>query len=165
MRFVALCIPVVAFCRVAAAEPQKVQEIVADLPGPVEFEAPETLQAMEEGVVLLDLSIAPELEPSLINADGSAAGLEGCEFGAVEADTVMVETGSNHIILEVLMGDPDAHAANLLSCNYAPTLISDDDFGHMTRLKGCFMAHSISIPTAVHWRLHPLPAAACGFGD
>ena len=165
MRFVAFCIPVVALCRAAAAEPQMVQRITVELPGPAEFEAPDALQAMTEGVVLLDLRILPELEPTLLNSDGSAANLEGCEFGGVEADTVMIGTGSNHMILEVLMGAPETHAANLLSCNYAPELISEDGFGHMTRVKGCFLAHSISIPTAVHWRLHPLPASACGFGD
>ena len=147
------------------AETGSVQIVQATLPGPVEFEAPAALEAMMEGVVLLDLRIAPELEPGILSSDGRAGSLEGCEFGPVEADTVMVATGSNHMILEVHMGDKAQHAANLLSCNYDPALITEEGFGHMTRLKGCFMAHAISIPTAVHWRLHPLPAEACGFGD
>ena len=149
----------------AMAESGAVQRVDADLPGPIEFEAPEALQAMTEGVVWLDLRIAPELEPAIILKDGNYGSLDGCEFGPVEADMVMVATGSNHMILEVRTGDPEQHAGNLLSCNYDPNLISDDGFGHMTRLKGCFFAHAISIPTAVHWRLNPLPAEACGFGE
>ncbi|MAN47173.1 MAG: hypothetical protein GYB49_07975 [Alphaproteobacteria bacterium] len=152
-------------CGFAAAETPIVQVITADLPGPVEFEAPEALQNMEEGVVLLDLSIVSDLDPGIKLTDGTWGTLEGCEFGAVEAETVMIKTGSNHMLLEVRMGDPDTHAANLLSCNYRPDLISDDGFGHLTRLKGCFYAHNIAIPTALHWRLNPLPAQACGIGD
>ena len=45
----------------AMAESGAVQRVDADLPGPIEFEAPEALQAMTEGVVWLDLRIAPEL--------------------------------------------------------------------------------------------------------
>jgi hypothetical protein len=157
---------VTAGCAAAAmAESGDVQRIRADLPGPVEFEAPESLEMMTEGVVLLDLRIAPELEPGITLGDGSPGSLDACEFGPVQAETVMVGTGSNHMMLEVHLGSPEHHAANLLSCNYDPGLISEDGFGHMTRLKGCFLAHAISIPTAVHWRLHPLPAKACGFGD
>jgi len=149
----------------ALADPAAVQHISADLPGPVEFEAPEALEGMTEGIVLLDLRIAPELEPGILRADGSSGSLEGCEFGPVDADIVRVATGSNHMILEVRMGHPDQHAANLLSCNYDPSLISEGGFGHVTRLKGCFLAHAIAIPTAVQWRLNPLPASACSFGD
>ena len=147
------------------ADADAVQHISADLPGPVEFEAPEALEMMTEGVVLLDLRIAPELEPGILGADGSSGSLEGCEFGPVEADIVRVATGSNHMLLEMRMGQPDQHAANLLSCNYDPSLISEDGVGHMIRLKGCFFAHAIAIPTAVQWRLNPLPASACSFGD
>ena len=38
--------------------------IRADLPGPIPHEAPIALQGLREGIVLLDLRIAPELEPS-----------------------------------------------------------------------------------------------------
>lgn len=149
----------------ALADPAAVQYISADLPGPVEFEAPEALEGMTEGIVLLDLRIAPKLEPGILKADGSSGSLEGCEFGPVDAETVRVATGSNHMLLEVRMGQPDQHAANLLSCNYDPGLISEEGLGHMIRLKGCFFAHAIAIPTAVQWRLNPLPASACSFAD
>jgi hypothetical protein len=149
----------------AMADPAAIQHISADLPGPVEFEAPEALEMMTEGVVLLDLRIAPELAPGILMADGSSGSLEACDFGPVDADTVRVATGSNHMLLDVRMGRPDQHAANLLSCNYDPSLISEDGFGHISRLKGCFLAHAIAIPTAVQWRLNPLPASACSFGD
>jgi hypothetical protein len=164
-RFVPIGAAATILASSAMAEPGAVLHVDADLPGPIEFEAPEALRALAEGVVLLDLRIAPELEPAIILKDGGYGSLDGCEFGPVEADTVMVATGSNHMLLEVRMGDPVQHAGNLLSCNYDPNLISDDGFGHMTRLKGCFFAHATSIPTAVHWRLNPLPAEACGFGD
>ena len=139
--------------------------IRADLPGPIPHEAPIALQGLREGIVLLDLRIAPELEPSVVLSDGRYGSLEGCEFGPVDAKTVVVGTGSNHMILEVRMGNSDLHAANLVSCNYDSALITESGTGHMTRVKGCFLAHAVSIPTAVHWRLNPLPAEACGFGD
>ncbi len=164
-RLVLIALVPIAIATSAEADPGQVQIVRADLPGPVEFEAPEALQSMTEGVVLLDLRIAPELEPSIVLPDGREGSLDECGFGPVEAGTVMVATGSNHMILEVRMGTPAQHAANLLSCNYDPSLIAEDGFGHITRLKGCFLAHAVSVPTAVHWRLNPLPARACGIGD
>ena len=142
-----------------------VQQVVASIPGETEFEAPEALQNMQEGVVRLDLTIAQEFDPSIRQADGTWQVPETCEFGPVEASEVSVPTGSNHQLLDVRLGTPDRHAANLLSCNYAPDLITEEGFGHRTRLAGCFYAHAVSIPTAVQWVLNPLPASACGFVD
>jgi len=146
----------------AAAE---VQQVVAELPGSEAFEAPEALQAMDEGVVWLDLTLSPENDPSIRQADGTWAPLGTCDFGAVEASEISVPTGSNHMLLDVRLGTPDQHAANLLSCNYAPDLITEDGLGHRTRLTGCYFAHSVLIPTAVQWVLNPLPAETCGYGD
>jgi hypothetical protein len=146
----------------AAAE---VQQVVAEIPGNEAFEAPEALQTLDEGPVWLDLTLSPENDPSLRQADGTWAPLGTCDFGPVEAREISVPTGSVHMLLDIRMGNPDQHAANLLSCNYAPDLITDDGLGHRTRVTGCYYAHSVSIPTAVQWVLNPLPAEACGNGD
>ena len=142
-----------------------VQSIVTSLPGNEDFEAPEPLQNMEEGVVWLDLTIRPPLAVSIERADGTIED-DGCDgHGPVEARSVSVPTGSNHLVLDVRPGTPDLHGANLVSCDYAPEYMTDVDPGHVTRVKGCYFAHATSIPTAVWWILNPLPASACGFGD
>jgi len=143
----------------------EVQQVVANLPGETEFEAPEALQNMQEGVVWLDLAIAPPLEPSIVMDDGTWSDNQCDGFGPIEAGAVSVSTGSNHMLMEVRPGTPQDHAANLVSCDYAPQFASDTDPGHVTRVKGCYFAHATSIPTAVSWILNPLPASACGFGD
>ncbi|MEZ6013459.1 MAG: hypothetical protein R3C08_16515, partial [Hyphomonas sp.] len=113
----------------------------------------------------LDLTMEPSLAPSIERADGSYESLEVCEPGPVAASTVSVRTGSNHLLLDVHLGAPDRHAANLLSCNYAPQFGTESDFGTTTRLTGCYFANAVSIPTAVQWILNPLPADACHYGD
>ncbi|HPF24618.1 MAG TPA: hypothetical protein PK417_14125 [Hyphomonas sp.] len=142
-----------------------VQKVVTNLPGSEEFEAPEALQDMQEGVVWLDLTIAPSLEPSIEMSDGTYSDNQCDGHGPVDAKSVSVSTGSNHMLLEVRVGTPELNAANLVSCDYAPQYMSDFDPGHVTRVKGCYFAHATSIPTAVWWILNPLPASACGFGD
>ena len=146
----------------AAAE---VQQVVASLPGETEFEAPAPLQDMREGVVWLDLTIAPSLEPSIVMDDGTWSDNQCDGFGPIDASAVSISTGSNHMLLEVRPGTPEEHAANLVSCDYAPQFATDSEIGHVTRVKGCYFAHATSIPTAVSWILNPLPASACGFGD
>ena len=148
----------------AAAE--NAQQVVTRLPGNEEFEAPEALQEMAEGVVWLDLTIEPSLEPSIELADG-AYSESGCNgHGPVDGvKSVNIRTGSNHIILDVRPGSPEQYGANLVSCDYAPQFMTDVDPGHVTRVKGCYFAHATWIPTAVWWILNPLPASACGFGD
>lgn len=153
-----------AFCAGGAALAD-VQKITATLPGDVEYEAPEALQQMEEGVVWLDLTIAPSLEPSIINTNGEFSDNQCEGHGPMDAKSVSVSTGSNHMLLEVRMGTPEQHAANIVSCDYAPQYMTDEDFGHVTRVKGCFYAHATSIPTAVWWILNPLPGEACRYGD
>ena len=142
-----------------------VQQVVASLPGDVEFEAPAALQDMTEGPVWLDLSIAPPLDPSWQQEDGSWSGIVCDSHGEVSAKSVSVPTGSNHLLLEIRPGSPDRHAANMISCNYAPQYSTDTDLGHVVRIKGCYFASSIAIPTAVQWILNPLPARDCGLGD
>ena len=152
-------------CWSAAAAGAEVQQVEATLPGDIEFEAPEALQNLQEGVVWLDLTIAPSLEPSIVMSDGTWSDNQCDGHGPVDAKSVSVSTGSNHMIMEVRVGTPELNAANLVSCDYAPQYMTDDDPGHVTRVKGCYFAHATSIPTAVWWILNPLPASACGFGD
>lgn len=152
-------------CGGAHADPVAMQRIVTSIPAATEDGAPIALQEMEEGVVYLDLRIAPEFDPSIQGSDGTYESLGECGFGPLEADMVSLNTGSNHLVMDVRMGTPEQHAANMLSCEYSPEHISDDGFGHTTRLTGCFFARSSYIPTAIYWSLNPLPASACGFGD
>ena len=139
-----------------------VQQVVTSLPGEMEFEAPEALQRLEEGPVWLDLSIAPPLGLSAQQEDGAWSGIVCDRHGEVSAKAVSVPTGSNHLLLEVRPGTPELHAANMVSCDYAPQYATDTDPGHVTRVKGCYFANSVSIPTAVQWILNPLPASDCG---
>jgi len=149
----------------AAADDMDVQKITATLPSVDAFSAPEAIENMQEGVVLLDLTMEPSVDPGVSLRDGTGMTMQACAFEPIDAETVSVPTGSNHILMEVRMGSPELHAANILSCDYSAAFITDEDLGHVTRLKGCFLAHATSIPTAVYWVLNPLPAAACGFGD
>ncbi len=142
-----------------------VQQIVASLPGEVEFEAPAALQDMAEGPVWLDLTVAPPLDPSVQQEDGSWSGIVCDSHGDVSAKSVSVPTGSNHLLLDIRPGSPDRHAANMVSCNYAPAHSTETDLGHVIRIKGCYFANSVSIPTAIQWILNPLPASDCNAGD
>ena len=142
-----------------------VQQVVASLPGDTEFEAPEALQTLTEGPVWLDLTIAPPLGPSVQLEDGSWSGIVCHRHGEVSAKSVSVPTGSNHLLLDIRPGSPDHHAANMVSCNYAPAFSTDTDAGHVIRIKGCYFAHAVSIPTAIQWVLNPLPAGDCTAGD
>ena len=143
----------------------EVQQVVVSLPGDTEFEAPEALQSLEEGTVWLDLTVAPPLDPSVQGQDGSWSGIVCDSHGEISAKSVSVPTGSNHLLLDIRPGSPDLHAANMISCNYAPQYSTDTDLGHVVRIKGCYFASSIAIPTAVQWILNPLPARDCGLGD
>jgi hypothetical protein len=115
--------------------------------------------------VQLDLTLRPPLELSVVGEDGLHGALLECGFGPVEVGEVSVPTGSNHMLMSVRMGTPVDHPANLLSCDYDPSEMTDESVGQVVRLRGCFLPQSVSIPTAVQWVLNPLPAAACGLGD
>lgn len=89
-------------------------------------------------------------------------GLEGdeCPFGPLPhpAGAIDAPSGDNHFVLRLTMGDPLRHAANLASCEYR---IGDQGPEAVLRLRGCFLALEMSIPTARSLALQPLPAAAC----
>ena len=92
-----------------------VQQVVANLPEDVEFEAPAALQDMAEGPVWLDLTVAPPLDPSVQQEDGSWSGIVCDSHGEVSAKSVSVPTGSNHLLLDIRPGSPERHAANMVS--------------------------------------------------
>ena len=142
-----------------------VQQVVVSLPGETGFEAPEALQTLDEGPVWLDLTVAPPLDPSVQLEDGSWSAIVCDSHGEVSAQSVSVPTGSNHLLLNIRPGTPDRHAANMVSCNYAPAYSTDADLGHVIRIKGCYFANSVAIPTAIQWILNPLPASDCNAGD
>lgn len=120
---------------------------------------------MENTPVRLDLTINPPLEVTAKGEDGFYHPLTNCAFGPVDADEVSVPTGSNHMLLDVRLGARETFAANLLSCEYAPAVATEQTPGTVVRVRGCFLPQSMSIPTAVQWVLSPLPATACGIGD
>lgn len=115
--------------------------------------------------VRLDLTIRPPLVISSLSREGTYQEIADCGFGPVGVDEVSVPTGSNHMLMSVRMGTPADHPANLLSCDYDPSEMTDESPGVVYRLRGCFLPQSVSIPTAVQWVLNPLPASACGLGD
>lgn len=115
--------------------------------------------------VQLDLTIRPPLLVNAVGEDGLYTPIKDCGFGPVSAGEVSVPSGSNHMLLSVRMGTPADHPANLLSCDYDPSEMTDESPGVIYRLRGCFLPQSVSIPTAVQWVLNPLPASACGLGD
>jgi hypothetical protein len=115
--------------------------------------------------VRLDLTIRPPLAPTVQGADGFYTPITECGFGPLDAGVISVPTGSNHMLLDVRMGSPADHPANLFACEYDAGAMTEDTPGTVYRLRGCFLPQSVSIPTAVQWVLNPLPAAACGLGD
>lgn len=150
--------PVLApsFVRLTAALPHE----------PSEGLPPDVLDPLEDGVpVLLDLTLLPPLEPAFVQGAGTFVPAGSCDFGPVPATSILVPTGSYHMLLDVELGSRESHGANLLSCEYDPSLMSEDSPGASWRLRGCFLPHSVSIPTAVVWALNPLPASACGIGN
>ncbi len=134
---------------------------VAGLPEPV-------LAGLEDGaVVKLDLTLLPEVYTQLSYDSGQPYTLPAeCGFGLLAPlSAVQIPTGSNHLLLTVMLGDPWLHAANRLSCEYAPSRSDETGIGAVVELKGCYLAHKLSIPTAIQLALHPLPASACGYGN
>ena len=127
-------------------------------------------EAVEEGDrVVLDISLA--LERSVLSQFGYEGFEEvveadegdlvaGCPFGPLSplSDVVQVPTGDTHFLLSMRFGDPHSHAANLASCEYRP---GGEVAQTVLRLRGCFLALTLSIPTARHILLHPLPASDC----
>ena len=114
------------------------------------------------GVVWLEVDMGPGAAPVV---DGTDYAEGETPFGPLAASYVSLATGSNHVMVDVLMGTPEAHAGNLLSAHYDPALISETGFGVRYRLTGCYFSQAIAIPTAVQYVLQPMPVEACGFGD
>lgn len=150
-----------------APEEEGFVRLSANLPhAPSEALPPDVLDPIESGKpLLLDLMINAPLTPSLRGPDGTYAQPESCTYGVVEASAVSVPTGSNHMLIHAELGSPVNHPANLLACEYDPSQIMELTPGVRWRLKGCFLPHAVSIPTATLWQLNPLPASACGIGD
>lgn len=151
----------------APKAPESFVRLSANLPhAPSEGLPPEVLDPIEEGKpLLLDLMINAPLTPSLRQPDGTFALSESCDYGVVEASAVSVPTGSNHMLVNAELGTHVSHPANLLACEYDPGQITEMSPGVRWRLKGCFLPHQVSIPTAILWQLNPLPASVCGIGD
>ena len=150
------------------AQTTKVKTVTGDLPGEAEFEAAAGLEDLQDrDVVLLDLKMLPMAWPSVVQADGTYVTPQTCEFGMIEGvEQVSVPTGSNHLLMEVWLGDRRYNAANGLSCEYSPVFEGEtgQNWARM-RLTGCYLVRDVSIPTARQLVLNPLPASACGLHD
>jgi hypothetical protein len=88
-----------------------------------------------------------------------------CAHGIVSGlDEIALPSGSNHLILSVIPGMPEHHAANLVACEYAVPDASPGASADPVRVRvtGCFMVHEVAIPTARQLVLHPRAAEACG---
>lgn len=152
----------------AMAQDSAVKTVTGDLPGEAEFEALAGLEALgDRDVVLLDLNMLPLAWPSVAQEDGTYATPQTCEFGMLDdVKRISVPTGSNHLLMDVHIGNRVHHAANGLSCEYSPVMGGEapQDWARM-RLTGCYLVRDVSIPTARQLVLNPLPASACGLHD
>ena len=144
---------------------QDVKTVAGDLPGEAEFEALAGLEGLaDRDVVLLDLNMLPLAWPSVEQADGTYTTPQTCEFGMLDdVKSISVPTGSNHLLMDVTIGDAVHHPANGLSCEYSPINGGEapQDWARM-RLSGCYIVRDVSIPTARQLVLNPLPGSACG---
>lgn len=118
-------------------------------------------------VVSLDLRMAPSPEMLSQFSAGSLdeveipRALEGeCPFGPLEPlrERLGIPTGDNHFLLSAVLGDSERHAANLASCEYR---VGPEGPSAEFRLRGCFLALEVAIPTARQVLLRPMPASAC----
>jgi hypothetical protein len=135
--------------------------------GPGEL-APEVIDVLGDGdVVHLDLLVPPDaVAVRSVGAQGYGGNLTECGYGPVEnVGEVSVRTGSNHLLLVVRPGTPERHAANGVSCEYTPNVQADvaaDPQDASVRVRGCYLASEVSIPTARMLVMNPLDAKACG---
>lgn len=91
---------------------------------------------------------------------------EECAFDSVDGVTeVHLPSGTNHLLIYARIGTPEAHAANMVACEYSPVVSGnyDESLPMFVSVRGCYLAHDVSIPTARQIKLYPLPAEACGF--
>ncbi|MEM5516711.1 hypothetical protein WNY37_07100 [Henriciella sp. AS95] len=146
------------------AQTAEVKMVEGDLPGESRFEAPAGLEALtDRDVVLLDLSMLPLAWPGVLQEDGTYATPQTCDFGMLDGvERISVPTGSNHLLMDVHIGDTVHHPANGLSCEYSPVLGGPQQDWARMRLSGCFIVRDVSIPTARQLVLNPLPGSACG---
>ena len=158
---VAMCL---GFAASAVAEEGGVKCVEGDLPGEAAFEALQGLEDLaDRDVVLLDLDMLPLAWPSVMDANGKYTTPQACEFGMIEGvEKVSVPTGSNHLLVDVWLGNREDHPANGLSCEYSPLAAEEAERWARMRLTGCYLVREMSIPTARQLILNPLPASACG---
>lgn len=164
LKQLAVTLAAVGLALTGMAQERGVKIVEGDLPGEAEFEALRSLEDLKDrDVVLLDLTMLPLAWPSVMNDEGIYSTPQTCDFGMMEdVDRISVPTGSNHLLMDVRLGDPETHAANGLSCEYSPFFEKDASQWARMRLTGCYLVRSVSIPTAIQFVLNPLPASACG---
>lgn len=149
----------------AAAETEpRIRTVEGDLPGEAEFEALQGLEDLgDRDVVLLDINMLPLAWPTVMDREGKTVTPQACEFGMIDGvEKVSVPSGSNHLLVDVWLGNREDHAANGLSCEYSPVFEESAERWARMRLTGCYLVREVSIPTARQLVLNPLPASACG---
>lgn len=138
----------------AAARPVVVDE-VSDLEAVADF-----------ALVALDISLdlAPSKPVRLIYRNGRSEFLASCLFGAYEGVAALEpDAGNNHLLVEIIPGAPDRHAANAVFCEYGVKRGQVVGQGSLS-VSGCYLVRVFSIPTARQVSLRPLEASACGWG-
>ncbi len=169
MMALALCGPALAQeAGEAGAAGRGVVKIVAEMPDmELTFDAPEAIEALGDlDIVDLTLGYMPGTRFRAAGFGQQRRELgPDCGFGEVEdVSEISLPTGSNHIFLTLRPGRPDLHAANIIGCEYAPELATED--GDMMRLtvRGCYLVRELGVPTARLLVLNPMEPEACGLG-
>jgi len=124
----------------------------------------ERLKADRSGKLHIEALFGNTAFPRVTFADGTTRQLTGdCAYGIIKgARRVSVPTGSNHLLMDITLGDPETFPANYLSCDYAPGEGGPKTPPTRVRLEGCFYVREASVPTARLLDLAPLPGPACG---
>jgi hypothetical protein len=145
----------------ALPEQKRFQFAEANLEAP-----PVGLDILKPGETLwVELLMPIGVLPSVRRGESWAPLSPDCAHGAVHGlDEISMPTGYNHLIVSVVPGRAENHAANIVACDYA---IPDQGAPEETpqvrfRVSGCFTVNEVAIPTARELVFQPRAAEACG---
>ncbi len=147
--------------------PKDVPKLLDVTLGGANLEAPPAgLDLLKSGqTVWIQLSMPVGQLPSVRRGANWESLSPDCGHGVVNGlDEISMPTGYNHMILSVVPGRPDVHAANIAACDYAipPEGSPEDTPQTQFRVTGCFTVNEVAIPTARELVLQPRTPEACG---
>lgn len=151
----------------AAAPPEAKPELLSVSLGEGDLESPPpALDELQSGdTVWIALTLPVGQLPSVRRGDAWAPLSPDCAHGPVNGlDEISLPTGYNHMVVSVVPGRADQHAANLVACDYALATQPEpaDVLPVRFRVTGCFMVQDVAIPTARQLIFQPRAAEACG---